>query len=66
MLLPRRITWLLLCSLLLYVTGCAWNTGKTRATTEAEKNSTTKPGQSRDLSVPPPPAKPPAIGGSQG
>jgi len=66
MLLPRRITWLLLCGLLLYVTGCAFSSSKTRATTEAEKNSNTKPGQSRDLSVPPPPSKPPSIGGSQG
>jgi len=66
MLLLRRITCLLLCVLFLSLTGCATNTNKARATTDAQKNSNAKPGQSKDLSVPPPPSKPPSIGGSQG
>jgi hypothetical protein len=61
-----RITCLAVCALLLAMTGCATNTSKARATTDAQKNSNAKPGQSKDLSVPPPPSKPPSIGGSQG
>ncbi len=70
---PQRITWLLLCGLVLYVTGCASNPTKEaqasrsgRTSIETERNFNIKPKPSRKLPEPPHPAKPPSIGGSEG
>jgi len=68
MLLPRHITWLLLCGLFLYMNGCASNTMKegqaSRPGRAIERQGEQDP--SKGLSVPPPPSKPPSIGGSEG